>query len=92
MFEWDSANAQHIIEHGVYPPEAQQAIDDPHALALPANDVAGEERLLCLVKPREDGSCLSFTPGVALGGESSPPIPPTRVSVVHTTSGGPESV
>jgi uncharacterized protein len=43
-FDWDEANTEHIARHQVRPDEAEQAIDDPHALALPAYVVGSEVR------------------------------------------------
>jgi uncharacterized protein len=62
LFEWDQANAEHIFEHGILPREAEQAIDDPHALAFPAKDVAGEPRF-GLVGESEAGRllCVIYT-------------------------------
>ena len=33
-FDWDGANTEHVALHQVRPEEAEQAIDDPHALSF----------------------------------------------------------
>jgi uncharacterized DUF497 family protein len=43
-FEWDDANTEHIAQHDISRDEAEQAIDDPHALSIPAYAVGAEER------------------------------------------------
>lgn len=57
MFDWDDGNLSHVMQHGVLPAEAEQAIDDPHALATAAYDVAGEQRF-GLVGETDDGRLL----------------------------------
>jgi uncharacterized DUF497 family protein len=44
VFDWDAANTEHVLAHEVQPDEAEQAIDDPGALAIAANVHAGEQR------------------------------------------------
>jgi uncharacterized protein len=57
VFDWDQGNEQHVMGHGILPAEAEQAIDDPYALATDAYDVAGERRF-ALVGETEDGRLL----------------------------------
>jgi uncharacterized DUF497 family protein len=56
-FDWDAANVEHIAIHGVRPEEAEQAIDDPHALSLRAYGV-GEEARFGLLGATVDGRVL----------------------------------
>jgi uncharacterized protein len=41
-FDWDGANTEHVTLHQVRPEEAEQAIDDPHALSFRAGEGEGE--------------------------------------------------
>jgi uncharacterized DUF497 family protein len=43
-FDWDGAHIEHVARHDIRPEEAEQAIDDPHALSIPAYEVGGEVR------------------------------------------------
>ncbi len=43
-FDWDGANTEHLAQHQVRPEEAEQAINDPHALSYPAREGEGEAR------------------------------------------------
>jgi uncharacterized DUF497 family protein len=66
-FEWDRVNIRHIWRHRVRPHEAEEAMQDPHVVPLPASDVSGIPReavlglteavrlLWVLYEPREDG-------------------------------------
>jgi uncharacterized protein len=56
-FEWDAGNIEHVAEHQVRPDEAEQAIDDPHALSVPAY-VGGGEMRFGLLGATVDGRVL----------------------------------
>lgn len=43
-FDWDPANRKHLARHRVKPHEAEQAILDPHMIAVEIDEIAGEER------------------------------------------------
>jgi uncharacterized DUF497 family protein len=47
-FEWDVANTEHVAQHQVRPDEAEQAMDDPHALSVQSYDSGGEARFSLL--------------------------------------------
>jgi uncharacterized DUF497 family protein len=55
-FEWDEANEDHILRHGVAPSEAEEAFEDPSRLVKREPDRDGEVRWL-LVGATVDG-CL----------------------------------
>lgn len=57
-FDWDDANIGHVAQHDVRPEGAEQAIDDPYALSLPAYAVQGEARFGVL-GATEDGRILA---------------------------------
>lgn len=48
MFDWDEHNVDHIAEHGVAPDEAEEAVDDPHRVSMPASNMASETRYALL--------------------------------------------
>jgi uncharacterized protein len=43
-FDWDDANIEKVARHQVRPDEAEQAVDDPHALSVQAYAAGGEVR------------------------------------------------
>jgi len=59
-FDWDDANIKHIALHHVRPDEAEQAIDDPHALSFQAYEVSGEVRFGLLGATDEDRILMVF--------------------------------
>jgi uncharacterized DUF497 family protein len=46
-FDWDDANTEHIVRHGVMPEEVEQAFANHPLVVLAAQKRGGEERLLC---------------------------------------------
>ena len=42
-FDWDTANIDHILRHGVAPEEVEEVVQLPH-LTIPSKSVGGEER------------------------------------------------
>ena len=46
-FDWDDANTEHIVRHGVMPDEVEQAFANHPLVVLSAQKRGGEERLLC---------------------------------------------
>lgn len=43
-FDWDDANVSHIWRHRVRPHEAEEAVNDPAAVPLPASRMGDEDR------------------------------------------------
>ncbi len=43
-FDWDATNTEHVARHLIRPADAEEAINDPHALSFRAVEVNGEAR------------------------------------------------
>jgi uncharacterized DUF497 family protein len=56
-YEWDDANRRHVLEHGVEPAEAEDALLDPRRVGAEAYRVARELRWAAL-GATEDGRLL----------------------------------
>ena len=57
MFDWDNANADHLVGHGVTPEEAEEALLDPGRMGTPAYNLEGERRW-AVIGATEDGRVL----------------------------------
>jgi uncharacterized protein len=44
MFDWDEANSQHLLRHGIEPGEAEEALLDPAGIGSSAHRLRGERR------------------------------------------------
>jgi uncharacterized protein len=53
MFEWDGANADHLLEHGVSPDEAEEALADPRRRPAAAYQVEGQPKRYAVIGATE---------------------------------------
>ena len=66
-FDWDDANTEHIVRHGVTPVEVEQAFTNHPLVVLAAQKRGGEERLLC-AGLTDAGRALQFVYTMRHGG------------------------
>lgn len=57
VFDWDEANFKHVARHGVEPWEAEEAVLDPHRLAVSTRKTLRERRF-AVVGATESGRML----------------------------------
>ncbi len=57
LFDWDEHNIAHVLENGVEPDEAEQAVLDPRRVGTPAYNM-GRERRWALLGATEEGRVL----------------------------------
>lgn len=58
-FDWDDANIDHIVRHGVDPEEAEEAAADPDRVAAPAYRAQNGERRQAVTGKTAGGRLLT---------------------------------